>query len=147
MAKSTRGSEPRPRRATGSANTAPPGKSKGLNADVEDEDPVEAAKRRDREEEEITTEAIPVTELRKSLYAKQIPGEFDWDAFESKGFGEGYSKDKKEEMLNMYSGTVATVDSGTVVEGIVVGINERDVILNIGFKSDGLVPVAEFKDN
>jgi small subunit ribosomal protein S1 len=146
MAKAPRGSEPRPRRATGSSNPATPAKSKGTNADAEDEDPIEAAKRRKSEEEEITTEAIPVTELRKSLYAKQVPGEFDWDSFESKGFGEGYSKDKREEMQNMYSGTVSTVDSGTVVEGIVVGVNDRDVILNIGFKSDGLVPLAEFKD-
>jgi small subunit ribosomal protein S1 len=49
-------------------------------------------------------------------------------------------------MQNMYSGTVTTVDSGEVVSGTVVGINDRDVILNIGFKSDGLVPLAEFKD-
>jgi len=147
MAKAQKGSDtPRPRRATGSPGTAAPVKSKGLKTDAEDEDPIEAAKRRNREEEEITTEAIPVQELRKSLYAKQVPGEFDWEAFESKGFGEGYSKDKRDEMQNMYSGTVTTVDSGTVVEGAVVGINERDVILNIGFKSDGLVPLAEFKD-
>ncbi|MBT1698028.1 30S ribosomal protein S1 [Fulvivirgaceae bacterium PWU4] len=89
---------------------------------------------------------MPVTELRKSLYAKQVPGEFDWDAFESKGFGEGYSKSKREEMNQMYSGTVTTVNTGEVVSGTVVGINDRDVILNIGFKSDGLVPLAEFKD-
>jgi small subunit ribosomal protein S1 len=49
-------------------------------------------------------------------------------------------------MQKMYSGTVTTVDSGEVVSGTVVGINDRDVILNIGFKSDGLVPLAEFKD-
>ena len=144
MAKAQRGSEPRPRRATGAAGSSTPGKSKGPKTAAEEEDLIE--ERRDRDEEEISTEAIPVTELRKSLYAKQVPGEFDWDAFESKGFGEGYSSDKRQEMQNMYSGTVTTVDSGTVVEGFVVGINDRDVILNIGFKSDGLVPVAEFKD-
>jgi small subunit ribosomal protein S1 len=49
-------------------------------------------------------------------------------------------------MQKMYSGTVTTVDTGEVVSGTVVGINDRDVILNIGFKSDGLVPLAEFKD-
>jgi small subunit ribosomal protein S1 len=147
MAKApSRGSDqPRPRRNQPAAGT--PSKAKtGKSSDGDDEDPIEAAKRRKREEEEIATEAIPVTELRKSLYAKQVPGEFDWDAFESKGFGEGYSKEKKQEMQNMYSGTVTTVDTGEVVSGTVVGINDRDVILNIGFKSDGLVPLAEFKD-
>lgn len=141
-----KGPEQRPRKTSGLAGSTSP-KSKGpKSADNDDEDPIEAAKRRKREEEEIATEAIPVTELRKSLYTKQVPGEFDWDAFESKGFGEGYSKDKKDEMQKMYSGTVTTVDSGEVVSGTVVGINDRDVILNIGFKSDGLVPLAEFKD-
>src|SRR5688572_15935550 len=124
MAKATRGgNEPRPRKPAGTTGSAP-SKAKGsAAADSEDEDPIEAAKRRKREEEEITTEAIPVTELRKSLYTKQVPGEFDWDAFESKGFGEGYSKDKREEMNQMYSGTVTTVDTGEVVSGSVVGIN------------------------
>ena len=99
-----------------------------------------------KKEEEIVTEAIPAAELKKIVREKQVPGEFDWDAFDRKGFGEGYSKDTRDEMEKMYSGTVTTVNTGEVVEGIVVGINERDVILNIGFKSDGLVPLAEFKD-
>lgn len=148
MAKAQNGGESkqRPRKTTAAAGSAA-SKSKGPEAtDADDEDPIEAAKRRKREEEEITTEAIPATELRKSLYTKQVPGEFDWDAFESKGFGEGYSKSQREEMNQMYSGTVTTVNTGEVVSGIVVGINDRDVILNIGFKSDGLVPLAEFKD-
>jgi small subunit ribosomal protein S1 len=147
MAKAQRGpDQSRPRKTTGAAGPGTPSKAKGTKSSDDDEDPIEAAKRRKREEEEISTEAIPVTELRKSLYQKQVPGEFDWDAFESKGFGEGYSKDKREEMNKLYSGTVTTVDTGEVVQGAVVGINDRDVILNIGFKSDGLVPLAEFKD-
>ncbi|MCU0397039.1 MAG: 30S ribosomal protein S1 [Cyclobacteriaceae bacterium] len=75
-----------------------------------------------------------------------VPGEFDWEAFQTKGFGEGYSSTDREKMEKLYAGTVTTVDSGEVVVGTVVGINDRDVILNIGFKSDGLVPLAEFKD-
>src|SRR5690606_12641444 len=136
--------EPRPRRAAGSTGTAATSKSKAVKDDSGDED-VEDTRTRNREEE-VDSEAIPATELRKSLYVQQVPGEFDWDAFESKGFGEGYSKEKRDEMVNMYSGTVASIESGTVVEGTVVGVNDRDVILNIGFKSDGLVPLAEFKD-
>jgi len=71
---------------------------------------------------------------------------FDWDAYDQKGFGEGYSKADRENLKQLYSGTITTVSNAEVVKGIVVGINERDVILNIGFKSDGLVPLAEFKD-
>lgn len=98
-----------------------------------------------QEEEDISSEAIPAMKLKKTVEKEDLSA-FDWDAFERKGFGEGYSAEKREEMEKMYAGTVTSVNSGEVVEGIVVGINDRDVILNIGFKSDGLVPLAEFKD-
>jgi small subunit ribosomal protein S1 len=115
-------------------------------AEIDEIDPLEEAKAFKKETEEIDTEAIPVTELKKGLRTQLTPGEFDWDAFQRKGFGEGYSAKDREEMEKLYSGTVTTVNRGEVVNGIVVGINDRDVILNIGFKSDGLVPLAEFKD-
>jgi small subunit ribosomal protein S1 len=89
----------------------------------------------------------------RSVTGKKIPAlnsvsleNFDWDAYDHKGFGEGYSSQERENLTKMYSGTVTTVTNAEVVKGIVVGINDRDVILNIGFKSDGLVPLAEFKD-
>ena len=119
-------------------------KAKGTKAESDEEDPL--ADLRSAQKEDLSAEAIPVSQLKKVKYEKQIPGQFDWEAFDTKGFGEGYSKEKREEMNQMYSGTVTTVNTGEVVQGTVVGINDRDVILNIGFKSDGLVPLAEFKD-
>lgn len=119
-------------------------KAKGAKIEVDEDDPL--AEIKSLQKEEIGTEAIPVSELKKAKYEKQIPGQFDFDAFSSKGFGEGYSKEKRAEMTQMYSGTVTSVASGEVVKGTVVSINDRDVVLNIGFKSDGLVPLAEFKE-
>jgi len=119
-------------------------KQKEGKIEIDEDDPL--AEIKSLQKEEIHTEAIPVSELKKAKYEKQVPGEFDFDAFESRGFGEGYSKDKRAEMEKMYSVTVTSVDTGEVVKGTVVGINDRDVILNIGFKSDGLVPLAEFKE-
>ncbi|HYG20436.1 MAG TPA: 30S ribosomal protein S1, partial [Ohtaekwangia sp.] len=119
-------------------------KAKGTQLEIDEDDPL--AEIKNLQKEEIGTEAIPVSELKKARYEKQVPGEFDFEAFDTKGFGEGYSKEKRAEMEQMYSGTVTTVNTGEVVQGIVVGVNDRDVILNIGFKSDGLVPLAEFKD-
>ena len=49
-------------------------------------------------------------------------------------------------MEAMYGNTLTTVQEEEVVKGVVVGITERDVILNIGFKSDGLVSITEFRD-
>ena len=104
-----------------------------------------AAKR--AEEEEGLNRVIRDVTARKTASSAPVSTEnFDWEAFDRKGFGEGYSSSDREKMLNLYSGTVATVSNSEVVKGKVVGINNRDVILNIGFKSDGLVPLAEFKD-
>ncbi|RUA36945.1 MAG: 30S ribosomal protein S1 [Bacteroidetes bacterium] len=72
--------------------------------------------------------------------------EFDWEAFETKGFGEGYSKSKREELAAMYDNVATDLEEQEVVKGIVVAINDRDVVLNIGYKSDGLVPTNEFRD-
>ena len=72
--------------------------------------------------------------------------DFDWDKFEAQGFGGGYSKAEKAEMEQMYGDTLTTVQEEEVIKGTVVGITDRDVILNIGFKSDGLVPISEFRD-
>src|SRR5688572_16367293 len=77
--------------------------------------------------------------------SKQVE-DFDWDKFESQGFGGGYSKAEKAEMEKMYGDTLTTVQEEEVIKGTVVGITDRDVILNIGFKSDGLVPISEFRD-
>ncbi len=99
------------------------------------------------EEEEGISRMIKDVTARKAATASNVSLEnFDWDTFDHKGFGEGYSTKDREALLAQYSGTVTTVNESEVVQGTVVGINDRDVILNIGFKSDGLVPLAEFKD-
>ncbi len=135
----------RPRKVAEAVEVKPVVKKvKEEKIDLDEEDPL--AEIKSLQKEDIGTEAIPVSELKRAKYEQQVPGEFDFDAFDTKGFGEGYSKEKRAEMEQMYSGTVTSVDSGEVVKGIVVGINDRDVILNIGFKSDGLVPLAEFKE-
>jgi small subunit ribosomal protein S1 len=72
--------------------------------------------------------------------------EFNWDDFDTKGFGEGYSKEKRAEMEALYTGTLNEITEKEVIKGTVVGINDKDIIINIGFKSDGLVPASEFRD-
>jgi small subunit ribosomal protein S1 len=115
--------------------------------EVEETDELAALRAtRKAEEAEGISRMIRDATARKSSAASVSTENFDWEAFDRKGFGEGYSKSDRDSMLNLYSGTVTSVDESEVVEGVVVGINDRDVILNIGFKSDGLVPLAEFKD-
>ena len=72
--------------------------------------------------------------------------EFNWDNFSTKGFGDGYSKEQRAQMEAMYAGTLNEITEKEVIKGVVVGVNDKDVIINIGFKSDGLVPLSEFRD-
>ncbi len=74
----------------------------------------------------------------------QPAGDFDWDADEKK-FG-NYSNEDREKMEHLYDGTFHSITKGEIISGTVVTINTKDVVLNIGFKSDGLVSVSEFRD-
>ncbi|WP_231576163.1 30S ribosomal protein S1 [Hymenobacter sp. DG25B] len=76
----------------------------------------------------------------------EVVDNFDWDNVGASGFGGNYTAEQRAEMEQMYGETLTTVQEEEVVKGTVVGITDRDVILNIGFKSDGLVPLSEFRD-
>ena len=70
--------------------------------------------------------------------------EFDWEAFE-KGTVEGGESHKEQEAS--YDKTLGNVTENDVVEGTVISINKREVVVSIGVKSDGIVPVSEFRYN
>ena len=67
---------------------------------------------------------------------------FDWDAFEAEAQGK-----QNEELINKYDETLNAIKTGEVVEGTVKAINKRDVVVSVGYKSDGVVPAAEFRYN
>ncbi|HYH55994.1 MAG TPA: hypothetical protein VD772_05245, partial [Anseongella sp.] len=70
--------------------------------------------------------------------------EFDWDA-DQKGFS-GYSQEEREKLENLYAETLRPISKNEIVTGKVVAVTAKDVVLNVGFKSDGLVPLSEFRD-
>jgi small subunit ribosomal protein S1 len=73
--------------------------------------------------------------------------DFDWDKIGIRGgFGSGYSAAERAQLEELIDGTISPVAEKEVVKGTVVGITDREVILNIGSKSDGLVPLSEFRD-
>ena len=61
-------------------------------------------------------------------------------------FGADYTAQEKAALTQSYEATLTSIKEYEVVKGTVVGISNRDVIINIGFKSDGLVPLNEFRD-
>lgn len=98
------------------------------------------------EVEEVKEEAPEAKKEEKPKKPSGPDEDFDWDDLGSKSFGEDYSDEERKRMEDLIEGTLTTVNEKEVVEGLVVGISDRDVILNIGFKSDGLVPLNEFRD-
>jgi len=56
------------------------------------------------------------------------------------------SSDEFEAMMDMYNGTLASIEEGEIVKSIVLEIRENLVVLDIGFKSEGTIPLEEFKD-
>jgi len=70
--------------------------------------------------------------------------QFDWDAFESE---QGLYDDTKESILTKYDQTLSNVAVNEVVDGTVIAMNKREVVVNIGYKSDGVVSLNEFRYN
>jgi small subunit ribosomal protein S1 len=68
-----------------------------------------------------------------------------WDPNITK-LGIDYSEEERKELKKLYEDTLKPVAESEVVKGTVVGINDRDIIVNIGVKSDGLIPISEFRD-
>ncbi len=69
---------------------------------------------------------------------------FDWEAYEKGDVLTGISH---EELEKAYDNTLGKVGNNEVVEGTVIGMNKREVIVNIGYKSDGIIPMSEFRYN
>ena len=69
---------------------------------------------------------------------------FNWDSFEK---GETYNEQTKDELVKTYDETLNTMKDKEVVIGTVTSLNKREVVVNIGFKSDGVVPMSEFRYN
>lgn len=61
-------------------------------------------------------------------------------------FGADYTEQERAALTQSYEATLTNINEYEVVQGKVVGISDRDVIINIGFKADGLVPLNEFRD-
>ena len=69
---------------------------------------------------------------------------FDWNAFEN---DLGVYDQDKARITEAYDKTLSNVNVGEVVEGTVTGVNKREVIVNVGYKSEGIIPVSEFRYN
>ncbi|MGL5785473.1 MAG: 30S ribosomal protein S1 [Bacteroidales bacterium] len=69
---------------------------------------------------------------------------FDWDAYEQ---GEGFSSVSREDLEKTYDQSLNTIKDKDVTEGVVISMNKREVVVNIGYKSDGIISMNEFRYN
>ena len=93
---------------------------------------------------EPTVEVTPAKPAPAEVVA-ETQEEFDWESLE-----EGldlYSKKRRNELENLYNDTLNTVQEKEVIEGTVISMNKREVVVDIGYKSDGVVSLNEFRYN
>lgn len=98
------------------------------------------------EAEELSAETVPAPRAKviKETSTK-VEEDFDWDAFEgTKSTGTTASK---KEMMDLYDNTLSILQEKEVVDGKVISMNKREVVVDIGYKSDGIVSVNEFRYN
>ena len=99
-------------------------------------------KKAENEEESDEAESVPMEELIEVNIAHD---DFDWNIGNKHGIT--YSEAETEEYLSQYEATLSSVIENEIVSGKVNAIQDGDVVLDINYKSDGLVSLSEFRDN
>ena len=102
------------------------------------EEPVAEVVESKEEVKEEVKEETPVAEAKSTE-----PVEFDWDAADEDV--DIYTKDDRKKFEDLYNGTLKSITEQSVVDGIVMGLNSREVVVNVGFKSDGVVSRGELR--
>ena len=98
--------------------------------------------------EELQNEIAPIEEQKETkvsslrMNASVKPEDFDWDAFEG---GDVYGSEDKQAIEDAYSATLSKVVENEVVEGEVTAVGKREIVVTIGGKSEGVIPVSEFR--
>jgi len=72
-------------------------------------------------------------------------GEFDWDAFESEQ--DDYGADERKRLEDLYEESLTLIKEKEVVEGTVISLGKKEVVVNIGYKSEGVIGASEFRYN
>ncbi|HNX66498.1 MAG TPA: S1 RNA-binding domain-containing protein, partial [Bacteroidales bacterium] len=108
--------------------------SEAAGVEVEEDKPIYREKKAKKEKSaEHASESAAAVSLE----------DFDWDAYEKDGF----TQTAYEAHQKMYEETLSTVAVDEVVEGTVISMNSREVVINIGQKSEGVVSLNEFRYN
>ncbi len=86
---------------------------------------------------------VKATQPAKPKAQKVAPADFDWNAIDKKE--SAYSKEERAKLEDTYGNTFKTLQEGEIIDAIVVGKTEKEVIVDIGYKSEGVINRSEFK--
>ncbi len=96
------------------------------------------------EETVKAVESAPAVEVKTRKSNASVPvDQFDWDSFEKDAI---YDVEKSQ-IEESYNQTLSKVVENEVVEGVVMAVNKREVLVNIGYKSEGVINIGEFRYN
>ncbi|MCB9266301.1 MAG: 30S ribosomal protein S1 [Lewinellaceae bacterium] len=116
------------------------------DTDEEEDDIEDSGEESEEEEDEEEDEEVELPE-EEPVVAETAHDDFDWSVGNKSGLGTSYSEGDIEKYTEQYESTLTTVFENEIVKGTVTSIHDGDVVLDINFKSDGLVSLSEFRDN
>ena len=93
-----------------------------------------------------TIEEVVETKTVAPKEEKKAPTVFDWDAFEAEET-DSYSAAERTRLNDMYDGTLTQIEEKSLIQGLVIAITKKEVVININYKSEGVVPKNEFRYN
>ena len=93
--------------------------------------------------EGTTNEEVVSNEPKELVNASSM--DFDWDNAENEKTT--VVTNERKELEDIYAGTLTTIEGNEVIEGTVINITDREVVINIGYKSEGVIPLNEFRYN
>ena len=99
----------------------------------------------EEKDQELTAPIEKEAQKEQSIAVETANPDFDWDSFESDEIV--VDNAKREDLEKMYDETLSTISEKEVIDGVVIAMNKREVVINIGFKSDGIVSRNEFRYN
>lgn len=116
-------------------------------AEEKKEETAEQKEEKEQEKSEVTQEEIEAKKKETILDPTEEKEEesFDWDTLEAEE--DPYSQEEREKLVKMYDDTFSSIAEHEVVDGTVVSVTKREIVVNIGYKSEGVIPRSEVRYN
>ena len=93
-----------------------------------------------------TIEDVLETKTVATKAENKVPTVFDWDVFEAEET-DSYTAAERIRLNDMYDGTLTQIEEKSLIQGLVIAITKKEVVININYKSEGVVPKNEFRYN